>query len=342
MKTVLLVLDRPHWAFDNIAKQLINHNNRNFHLKTYHLKGNFEEFSLASSHVDLVFFFHWSLAARISNPLISFSHPLPFRKKKIKFNYFELKQKNMIAGIHAHHDFDDKKTQPGLNISPPHNLINFLSQFKAVNAVSKRLVNIFCEAGLKNVCYTPNGVDVDFFKPLKPLNSNSSDKLRVGYIGTKKRDWKEGISEFVEPLGKQNFIKLNLAIPEDGNYVSPDKMPEFINNNDVFICTSSSEGFPLKVLEPSACGRPIISTKVGGAEELIIDSENGFLVERKLESFIERLSLLHKNRDFLIKLGARNREIIEKNWSWTVRSKAWLDYIERNLNQTPFFVQNLI
>ena len=54
-------------------------------------------------------------------------------------------------------------------------------------------------------------------------------------IGTKKRDWKEGISEFVEPLGKQNFIKLNLAIPEDGNYVSPDKMPEFINNNDVFI-----------------------------------------------------------------------------------------------------------
>jgi sugar transferase (PEP-CTERM/EpsH1 system associated) len=47
---------------------------------------------------------------------------------------------------------------------------------------------------------------------------------------------------------------------------------------DVFLLTSLSEGLPNAVLEAMACGVPIVSTRVGGVEELVDEGVSGFLV----------------------------------------------------------------
>lgn len=48
---------------------------------------------------------------------------------------------------------------------------------------------------------------------------------------------------------------------------------------DVWLCGSRSEGFYLPMLEAMACRCPVVSTRVGGPIDKIVDGVNGFLVD---------------------------------------------------------------
>jgi len=104
-------------------------------------------------------------------------------------------------------------------------------------------------------------------------------------------------------------------------------MPGFYNGIDVYLCASSSEGFSLSVLEAAACGRPIISTNVGGCEELIRNGENGFLVERDVDAIVEKLLFFKGHRDALRSMGEAARDIIETDWGWEQRAPGWINFI---------------
>jgi glycosyltransferase involved in cell wall biosynthesis len=46
---------------------------------------------------------------------------------------------------------------------------------------------------------------------------------------------------------------------------------------DVVALTSRNEGSPVALIEAMAAGRPVVSTRVGGVEDLIVDGEHGLL-----------------------------------------------------------------
>ena len=48
---------------------------------------------------------------------------------------------------------------------------------------------------------------------------------------------------------------------------------------DVWLCGSRSEGFYLPMLEAMACRCPVVSTRVGGPIDTVVEGVNGFLVE---------------------------------------------------------------
>ncbi len=48
---------------------------------------------------------------------------------------------------------------------------------------------------------------------------------------------------------------------------------------DLWMCGSQREGFHLPPLEAMACRCPVVSTRVGGPEDIIIPGKNGYLVE---------------------------------------------------------------
>jgi glycosyltransferase involved in cell wall biosynthesis len=57
------------------------------------------------------------------------------------------------------------------------------------------------------------------------------------------------------------------------------KLPIFYRASDLFLLTSSHEGFGRVVLESQMSLLPVISTKCGGPEDLIVDGKSGLLVK---------------------------------------------------------------
>jgi glycosyltransferase involved in cell wall biosynthesis len=54
---------------------------------------------------------------------------------------------------------------------------------------------------------------------------------------------------------------------------------ELYRQADAFVLFSYSEGFPNVLLESMANGTPVITTNVGGIDEVIVDGETGLLVD---------------------------------------------------------------
>lgn len=52
-----------------------------------------------------------------------------------------------------------------------------------------------------------------------------------------------------------------------------------INNLDVYLLTSESEGFSLSTVQALGCGVPAVATRCGGPEAIITDRVDGFLVD---------------------------------------------------------------
>ena len=61
--------------------------------------------------------------------------------------------------------------------------------------------------------------------------------------------------------------------------VQADPVP-FLWAADAFALLSAYEANALVILEALACGLPVLSSHVGAADDLIVDGENGFLIER--------------------------------------------------------------
>jgi glycosyltransferase involved in cell wall biosynthesis len=58
----------------------------------------------------------------------------------------------------------------------------------------------------------------------------------------------------------------------------------------LFCLLSANEGISNALVEAMAAGVPVLSTDAGGAGEFIIDGENGFLVNRDVDSIVQKLN----------------------------------------------------
>ena len=149
--------------------------------------------------------------------------------------------------------------------------------------------------GLENVVIVPNIVDA----PVVQNKKYDDGKTHILYLGliTKAK----GIYDLLDVVNKhktelENKIILHIGgngetstlqsiIKENGlsqivkfeGWVSGEKKVELLNNADVFILPSYTEGLPISILEAMSYRLPVISTPVGGIPEVIKDGENGFL-----------------------------------------------------------------
>jgi glycosyltransferase involved in cell wall biosynthesis len=91
---------------------------------------------------------------------------------------------------------------------------------------------------------------------------------------------------------------------------------EVIAAADVMVCSSWFESLSMVALESMAMGRPIVSTRVGGPSETIIDGVTGFLVPpRDSRAIAERVLLLLSNPTLREKLGVQGREHVVEHFS---------------------------
>lgn len=73
---------------------------------------------------------------------------------------------------------------------------------------------------------------------------------------------------------------------------------------DIIALTSYNEGTPASLIEAQAAGKPIVSTKVGGIANIVIEDETALLVPSgDLQRFSESISRLIENEDLRMSMG---------------------------------------
>lgn len=91
---------------------------------------------------------------------------------------------------------------------------------------------------------------------------------------------------------------------------------------DVFILPSYMEGLPMTVLEAMGRGIPVLATNVGGIPEIIIDGENGFIVNPgDKRALVEKLEALISDTGLRERMGRKGLEMAKENFSVEIIGK---------------------
>lgn len=119
------------------------------------------------------------------------------------------------------------------------------------------------------------------------------------------------LKESLENLAKELQIFANTHFI--GRYL---KIAELLYISEIGVLSSDSEGFSNSILEYMAAGKPVVATDVGGAGEVIIENETGFLVAANDDKTMAgRLLTLLQNSEKGKNFGAKGHKIIEENFS---------------------------
>src|SRR6185436_20792451 len=95
-----------------------------------------------------------------------------------------------------------------------------------------------------------------------------------------------------------------------------DDIPALLAACDVFALPSLYEGSSLAVLEAMAARRAVVSSAIGGTEELIEDGRNGLLVEPgDVAGLRAALARLLEDAELRGELGRRSRERAERDFA---------------------------
>jgi len=213
------------------------------------------------------------------------------------------------------------KKATGVTAHRPRNIIlPKMKQAGHLHANSMMLYRELQNMGFERVYYIPNGVNEKLFRPVKPIPLQRKT-LIAGHVGKEchAKGQKDIIYPAIAKAGAErvtNVVTWQKKIPHNEMYKIYQEM-------DVFMVASLEDGTPNPALEAASCGRPIISNRIGNMPEFIQDGWNGFLVERRIEDYVEKLKWLQNNRDKLIKMGQRARETVEKYWTWEIQAENY-------------------
>ena len=98
-------------------------------------------------------------------------------------------------------------------------------------------------------------------------------------------------------------------VPMAGN----DAMPMFYNLADVVVSVPSSDGFPVTVLEASACGAPLVVSNLPYCKEWFVDGENGRVVPpRDAKALTDAVAAICESQHLRQQFGIAGRRMVEE------------------------------
>jgi glycosyltransferase involved in cell wall biosynthesis len=232
----------------------------------------------------------------------------------------------------------------------------------AVSQYTKKELTEFYNISEEKIHVIYNGVDIQKFKPLsrnktelrRELGLAPSDRKMILFVGrlySRKglptllqaaqvvvKDFRN--TQFVISGGgfKQNEEKLRklatqLGIEDNVSFVGyfPDeKLPDLYAAADVFVLPALYENFPFAILEAMSTGLPVVSTRVGGIPELIVDKHSGLLIEPyDHEQLADAIIRLLQDSNFAEELGRKARQLVEEKFAWPLVTRQVIDAYQK-------------
>ncbi|MEX2597430.1 MAG: glycosyltransferase [Salibacteraceae bacterium] len=95
------------------------------------------------------------------------------------------------------------------------------------------------------------------------------------------------------------------------------EIDEVMAGLDIITLTSLNEGTPVSLIEAQSAGKPIVSTRVGGVEDIVMEGESALLCDKfDQSSFIHQLDRLVVSQKLRIKMGEVGREHVRSKFSY--------------------------
>jgi|GEM_PF-2745257 glycosyltransferase involved in cell wall biosynthesis len=199
---------------------------------------------------------------------------------------------------------------------------------KTVVAVSGGLKNdLECCYGLKSIQVIPNAVDFgntsEYNFSHAALNNNTN--LIIGII-VAIGDWqRKGLDLLIKavsllknkenlkimiigkgPIDKYKNLCKKMNVSENFDFLGFQNNLEFYYRSaHFFIFPSAFEAFPIVILEALYFGLPIVSTKINGVDEVLVNEYNGLIIERNVIDISEKLQRIIDEPQLLKQLADR-------------------------------------
>jgi glycosyltransferase involved in cell wall biosynthesis len=137
---------------------------------------------------------------------------------------------------------------------------------------------------------------------------------------------RQSIERSLEELG----IRARFAFT---GLVPPDRIPELIHAMDIVVHTSQWEGLARVLPQGLIAGKPVVSYDVGGAREVVIPGETGYLLPRdSVDELADALSELIADPELRQRLGCTGRERFTHRFRHQTMTTAIRDVYERVLS----------
>ncbi|MFR4479036.1 MAG: glycosyltransferase family 4 protein [Fusobacterium sp.] len=188
---------------------------------------------------------------------------------------------------------------------------------------------------LENIIVINNGINI---KKLKLAISRTEEKqnnfLLLGRLGKRKGAY--DLIKAIEIL-KEEFLQVKLYMAGDGEieeikkivkdkklkenieivgWADFNKKIELLREVSTIVLPSYNEGLPMTILEGMATGKFIISTNVGGIPEVVLNNENGIIIEPgDIQGLATAMKKVLTDIEFVKKCSENNIKKIEESFS---------------------------
>lgn len=211
-----------------------------------------------------------------------------------------------------------------------------LTKADAVHCVSQDILEEATRYGLNETraVVIPAAIDTDFFTPLPRPGHNTLRLITTGsLVWVKGHEYllmalgilrdvglqaelyiigegpeRDRILFTARDLGLSDQVKLHGRLPAQ-------QVREQLQQADIFVLSSLSEGISNAVLEAMSCGLPVVTVDCGGMREAVTDGVEGYIVPvREPRRMAEAIQKLAQDPGLRKRMGAAGRERVLRDF----------------------------
>jgi glycosyltransferase involved in cell wall biosynthesis len=167
-----------------------------------------------------------------------------------------------------------------------------------------------------------------FLKAVKHLLNNATKKIKAFIIGD--GETREDLENIARESGIGYSTQYSPEHPHPLIFTSWRSDIDVINAGlDIICLTSFNEGTPVSLIEAQAANKPVVSTRVGGISDIVIEGETALLANvEETEKFCDHLLRLVQDDELRGRLGRNSKNHVLERFSYQrlVKDMAHLYY----------------
>ena len=147
--------------------------------------------------------------------------------------------------------------------------------------------------------------------------------------------WRPQLQQAIDAAGAGGCVRLRGALPQEEVFSS-------LRSADIFTLpcivdrNGASDVFPTVILEAMASARPVVSTRIAGVPEQIVDGETGYICEPGDEKGLaDALEKLLRSPELRAQMGAAGQRRVQAEFAVDHTVKSLLAQYDRHVKPAP-------